>query len=280
MLEIGKRQKLQIRRITPHGAYLGKPGEEDEVLLPGKEMPENAAAGQETEVFLYRDSEDRMIATVREPLIRLGELAQLTVKSVTPIGAFLDWGLEKDLFLPFKEQSGRPQAGMPVLAALYVDKSGRLCATMKIEKYLRADSGHGRDDKVWGTVYSVNPQIGAFVAVENKYFGLVQAKDMGKGYRVGDTLEARVTQVRGDGKLNLNPNRKAYKQLEEDAKSLLALIDSRGGRLPFTDKADPERIKRETGLTKNAFKRAVGHLLKEQKIRLDKDGIFRISELV
>lgn len=274
MLEIGRKQTLQIMRITPHGAYLGKAGvESDAVLLPGKDMPENASVGQEVEVFLYRDSEDRMIATTREPMIKLGELAVLEVKSVTSIGAFLDWGLEKDLFLPFKEQIGKPSSGMKLLVALYVDKSGRLCATMKVEKYLSTASGHRKDDKVWGTVYSINPRIGAFIAVENKYFGLVQAKDLGFGYRIGDRVDARVTQVREDGKLNLNLNQKAYKQMEEDAEDLLQLFDSYNGVLPFTDKAAPELIKEETGMTKNAFKRAVGRLLKEGKISLEEDCI-------
>lgn len=277
MLEIGKKQTLQIMRITPHGAYLGKAGEEsDVVLLPGKDIPQNASVGQNVEAFLYRDSEDRMIATTREPMIKLGELAVLEVKSVTSIGAFLNWGLEKDLFLPFKEQVGKPSAGMKLLVALYVDKSGRLCATMKIEKYLSSKSGFQKDDRVWGTVYSINPRIGAFVAVENKYFGLVQAKDMGFGYRVGDRLEARVTQVREDGKLNLNLNQKAYKQMEEDAEDLLQLFDSYEGVLPFTDKAAPELIKAETGMTKNAFKRAVGRLLKEGKIVLEAECIRRL----
>ena len=281
MLEIGKKQVLQVMRITPHGAYLGKSGQvlsgqtQETVLLPGKEMPEGAGVGQEIEVFLYRDSEDRLIATTKEPLIMLGQLAVLEVKSVTSIGAFLDWGLEKDLFLPFKEQIGKPERGMKLLVALYVDKTGRLCATMKVEKYLSGVSGHQKDDKVWGTIYSINPRIGAFIAVENRYFGLVQAKDMGFGYRIGDRIEARVTQVREDGKLNLNMNQKAYKQMEEDAEDLLQLFDSYDGVLPFTDKAAPELIKRETGMTKNAFKRAVGRLLKAGKISLESDCIRR-----
>ena len=165
---------------------------------------------------------------------------------------------------------------MKLLVALYVDKSGRLCATMKIEKYLSSKSGFQKDDRVWGTVYSINPRIGAFVAVENKSLGLVQAKDRGFGDRVGDRLEARVTQVREDGKLNLNLNQKAYKQMEEDAEDLLQLFDSYEGVLPFTDKAAPELIKAETGMTKNAFKRAVGRLLKEGKIVLEAECIRRL----
>ena len=194
-------------------------------------------------------------------------------KNVTGIGAFLDWGLEKDLFLPFKEQTGRVTEGKQPLVALYVDKSGRLCATMRIEKYLSAKAPFEKDAKVWGTVYGINPQIGAFIAVENRYFGLIQAKDLAVPLRVGDRVEARITKVREDGKLNLSMQQKAYKQLEEDAKSLLELFEQYDGVLPFTDKASPELIKREVGLTKNAFKRAVGHLLKENKIRIEEDCI-------
>jgi len=274
MLEIGKKQNLRIVKINPHGAYLGEPGNVQEtVLLPGKEIPEGAKIGDEVEVFLYKDSEDRLIATTKEPLIKLGELSVLRVKNVTGIGAFLDWGLEKDLFLPFKEQTGRVTEGKQPLVALYVDKSGRLCATMRIEKYLSAKAPFEKDAKVWGTVYGINPQIGAFIAVENRYFGLIQAKDLAVPLRVGDRVEARITKVREDGKLNLSMQQKAYKQLEEDAKSLLELFEQYDGVLPFTDKASPELIKREVGLTKNAFKRAVGHLLKENKIRIEEDCI-------
>ena len=277
MFEIGKKQTLRIVKINPHGAFLGEIGvSSDTVLLPGKEIPEGAKIGHELEVFLYKDSEDRLIATTKDPLIKLGELAVLKVKNTTGIGAFLDWGLEKDLFLPFKEQVGRVSEGKQPLVALYVDKSGRLCATMRIEKYLSAKSPYERDAKVWGTVYSVNPQIGAFVAVENRYFGLIQAKDLAAAIRVGDRVDARVTLVREDGKLNLSMQQKAYKQLEEDAESLLALFDEFDGVLPFTDKASPELIKREVGLTKNAFKRAVGHLLKEKKIRIEEDCIRKL----
>lgn len=277
MLEIGKKQILRIIKINPHGAYLGENGTNQEtVLLPGKEIPEGAKTGHEVEVFLYKDSEDRLIATRKEPLIMLGELAALKVKSTTGIGAFLDWGLEKDLFLPFKEQVGRVTEGKQPLVALYVDKSGRLCATMRIEKYLSARAPYEKDAKVWGTVYSVNPQIGAFVAVENRYYGLIQAKDLAAAIRIGDRVDARVTQVRGDGKLNLSLQQKAYKQLEEDAESLLELFDEYEGVLPFTDKASPELIKHEVGLTKNAFKRAIGHLLKEKKIRIEEDCIKKL----
>lgn len=277
MLEIGKKQTLKIVKINPHGAYLGEPGgAQDTVLLPGKEIPEGAKIGDEVEVFLYKDSEDRLIATTKEPLIKLGELSALRVKNVTGIGAFLDWGLEKDLFLPFKEQTGRVTEGKQPLVALYVDKSGRLCATMRIEKYLSAKTPYEKDARVWGTVYSVNAQIGAFVAVENRYFGLIQAKDLAVSLRVGDRVEARITRVREDGKLNLSMQQKAYKQLEEDAKSLLELFDQYDGVLPFTDKSSPELIKREVGLTKNAFKRAVGHLLKENKIRIEEECIRRV----
>lgn len=277
MLEIGKKQNLKIVKINPHGAYLGEGGVgADTVLLPGKEIPEGAKIGDEVEAFLYKDSEDRLIATMKEPLIKLGELSVLRVKNVTSIGAFLDWGLEKDLFLPFKEQTGRVTEGKQPLVALYVDKSGRLCATMRIEKYLSAKAPLEKDAKVWGTVYGINPQIGAFIAVENRYFGLIQAKDLAVPLRVGDRVEARITKVREDGKLNLSMQQKAYKQLEEDAKSLLELFDQYDGVLPFTDKASPELIKREAGLTKNAFKRAVGHLLKENKIRIEEDCIRKL----
>ena len=149
MLELGKRQKLKIVKSVNFGVYLGEAADAQErVLLPAKEVPEGAAAGDELEVFLYKDSKDRLIATVREPLVKLGDAAVLTVKEVGNIGAFLDWGLEKDLLLPFKEQTRRVRQGEKCLAAVYIDKSSRLCATMNVYEYLQKDSPYKKEDKV------------------------------------------------------------------------------------------------------------------------------------
>ena len=249
MLEIGKRQLLTIVMKVDFGVYLAKEQEadpEEKVLLPRKEVPENAQPGDEIEVFLYRDSKDRMIATVRQPKLSLGEVAVLRVKENGKIGAFLDWGLEKDLLLPFREQVRKVCPGEECLVALYLDKSKRLCATMKVYHYLRTDSPYEKDQKVTGTLYEISDNFGAFVAVDNCYCALIPKKEPLGNARVGDTVEARVTEVLKDGKLSLSLREKAYIQMNEDARKLLKLLEEQGGELPVGDKSSPEKIKELT----------------------------------
>ena len=269
MIELGKRQLLTVVREKEFGVYLAEDiKDETTVLLPGKQVPAGTRVGDRLEVFIYRDSEDRLIATTREPKLQVGETAVLTVKETGKIGAFLDMGLEKDVLLPFKEQTERVRPGQQCLVALYVDKSGRLAATMKVHPYLSGDSPYEKDDRVSGMVYEVSPQIGAFVAVDGRYYGLIPAKEFFGNVRPGDTVQARVTKVRDDGKLDLSLNEKAHIQMNTDAETVMEALEARGGVLPFTDKADPEIIRQEFAMSKNAFKRAVGHLLKEGRVRI------------
>lgn len=274
MLEIGKKQTLEIVKQTDFGVYLAEPGEpEQRVLLPKKEVPEGALTGDSLEVFLYRDSRDRPIATTREPALALGGLAVLKVLEVTKIGAFLDWGLEKDLFLPFKQQTRPVRAGDSCLVGLYLDKSGRLCATMNVYPYLQTDSPYRKDDLVTGVIYETSREFGLFVAVDYKYSALIPRKEAEDRYQIGDVVEARVTAVKADGKLNLSTRKKAYLQMDADAEHILQIIGEYDGVLPFNDKASPEIIERETGLSKNAFKRGVGRLLKEGRIEITERSI-------
>ncbi len=275
-MELGKRQKLKVIRRTENGVYLGEGEPGQLVLLPRKEVPEGTRPGDELDVFLYKDSEDRPIATTAQPPLELGELARLTVSQVTEIGAFLRWGLAKDLFLPFQEQRGKVRPGQDVLVALYVDKSGRLCATMKVYGYLHSGSPYQRNDRVSGTVYQVKEGVGALVAVDNRYFGLIPEQELYTRMQPGDMVQARVTKVRPDGKLDLSPRKKAYAQLNEDAERVWQAILSYGGKLPLHDRSDPEEIKRELQISKAAFKRAVGHLLREQKVRMTEDGVEKV----
>ena len=280
MLEIGKRQLLTIVKKVDFGVYLAKEQEadpEEKVLLPRKEVPENAQPGDEIEVFLYRDSKDRMIATVRQPKLSLGEVALLRVKENGKIGAFLDWGLEKDLLLPFREQVRKVRPGEECLVALYLDKSKRLCATMKVYHYLRTDSPYEKDQKVTGTLYEISDNFGAFVAVDNCYSALIPKKEPLGNARVGDTVEARVTEVLKDGKLSLSLREKAYIQMNEDAQKLLKLLEEQGGELPVGDKSSPEKIKELTGMSKNEFKRAAGNLYKQRLVQVEEHQLYQLS---
>lgn len=275
MIEIGMVQELTVINKTDFGIYLASADKLDEkVLLPKKQVPEGCVEGDTVKVFIYRDSDDRLIATVREPRMVLGEIALLEVKEVTGLGAFLDWGLEKDLFLPYKEQRHEVCPGEVYPIALYVDKSGRLCGTMRIYDYLQEDSPYEKDSQVKGMIYEIHEELGAFVAVDNKYHGLIPQNELLPSYKEGDMVAARVSSVRSDGKLNLSIRKKAYLQMDEDAEAVLQAMERCQGVLPFTDKsADAEQIKKEFCMSKNAFKRAVGRLLKENRIRITDSSI-------
>lgn len=276
MIQLGEIQVLQIAKKVEFGVYLyDGENQEERVLLPGKQAPEGAECGDEVEVFVYRDSKDRLIATTNRPRITLHGVARLRVAQVGKIGAFLDWGLEKDLLLPFKEQTKRVSAGEECLAALYIDKSNRLCATMNVYPYLKNNSSYKKDDRVSGTVYEISENFGAFVAVDDQYSGLIPKRELYGTVRVGDTVNARVTMVKEDGKLDLSIREKAYLQIAADAEKVLKAIDSFDGALPFNDKASPEVIRREMQMSKNEFKRAVGNLLKTGKITITEKAIRR-----
>lgn len=268
---LGKKVRLMIVKEVEFGVYLGN--KEEKVLLPRKQVPRGLEAGDPVEVFLYKDSSDRLIATTNEPKLTLGELAVLKVADVGRIGAFLDWGLEKDLLLPFREQTAKVRKGDEVLAALYVDKSGRLCATMKVYERLRQDPPYQKDDQVEGIVYDTSDNFGVFVAVDDCYSALIPKREAFGSLRVGERVHARVIKVREDGKLDLAVREKAFLQMDADAQMIMERMEASGGKLPFTDKADPELIKRELGLSKNAFKRAVGRLLKSGKIEIREKSI-------
>ena len=281
MIYLGEKQALTIVKKVEFGVYLADvpAGEkayevpEERVLLPVKQVPSGAGIGDEVEVFIYRDSRDRMIATTNMPKITLHKVALLKVAQIGKYGAFLNWGLEKDLLLPFKEQTAKVAEGDDCLVALYIDKSNRLCATMKVYKYLEMESPYKKEEKVEGFVYEISDQFGAFVAVDNRYSALIPKKEIYGAIKVGDKVIARVTAIKADGKLNLSIREKAYLQMDVDAKRVLELIQSYDGVLPFTDKANPEVIRREIQMSKNEFKRAVGRLLKEGKIEITEKAI-------
>lgn len=273
-MKLGQRQVLKIERMKDFGAYLSDDAG-GEVLLPKKQIPENTKIGDEIEVFLYKDSMDRPIATVNKTLIEVGEVKKLRVKSSSSIGAFLDIGIERDVLLPFKEMEVKLIEGDEALVALYVDRSERLAATMRIYPYLKGNVSYKKDDEVKGTVYR-KKDIGIFVAVDDCIYGFIPQKEVYKDYKIGDVVEARVLRVREDGKLDLSPRKRAYMQMNEDALLIYEKLSAQNGILYLSDTSSPERIKEELGLSKNAFKRAIGNLLKEKKIRIEADKILKI----
>lgn len=274
MLKIGEKQILRIDRQVPFGVYLTGDVPNERVLLPRSQVPDGASIGDELEVFLYKDSEDRLIATRKEPKLTLHQVGYLTVIQVSRIGAFLDWGLDKDLLLPYHEQPReRVKEGQTVLVAVYLDKSERLCATMNVYPWLRTDSPYKAGDQVSGVVYETSRNFGAFVAVDSIYSALIPRRELVRELKAGEVVQARVTSIKPDGKIDLSIREKGYLQIDADVEAILNMLNEGGGMIPFTDKAAPELIREKTHMSKNEFKRAVGHLLKENKIFIEDDRI-------
>ena len=291
MILLGRMQTLRVVKKTDFGVYLSDQGMEPDtsfvpeknegvevpsILLP-KAQAKDLTTGDTVEVFIYKDSEDRPIATTAKPNLAMGEIARLTVKEVTNIGAFLDWGLAKDLFLPFKEQTFRVQKGDSVLVSLYIDKSSRLCATAKVYNALKADSPYQREDQVSGTVYEIIDAFGAYVAVDDMFSALIPKKELFTTLKPGEKVSARVTKVQPDGRLVLSIREKSYLQMDTDSALIYDALVKAGGFLPYHDKTSPDLIKAKFGLSKNAFKRAIGHLQKEGKLLIEDDGISKVD---
>lgn len=276
MIKVGKRQKLIINNFSSVGAHLyaGTDDDKDNILLPNNELEgRELKEGDEVEVLIYRDSEDRLIATFRKTEALVGTLAKLEVVDSHPkLGAFLDWGLTKDLMLPRSQQETNVEIGKKYLVGLYEDSKGRVSATMKIYKFLMPSSSINKGDTVSATVYRVNEDIGVFVAVEDRYFGLIPKSECFEKYYVGDELSLRVTRVREDGKLDLSPRKLLSEQMDSDAQLILDKMRILKDNFRFNDKSSPEDILDYFGITKKAFKRAIGNLLKNGLI--EKKGNF------
>lgn len=274
MIELGKLQELEVARLASIGVFLKEAdgSAEEAILLPKSQVPAEVAVGNKLMVFVYKDSEDRMIATMKTPLIRRGELQMLKVIDKNTVGAFLDWGLEKNLFLPFKQQTEKIFVGSEVLVSLYLDKSDRLCATMDVYDLLRDDAPYEVDAQVEGTVYAIK-EAGAFVAVDNLYHGLVPSKEVHGDLSYGEVRSFRVTKVREDGRLDLSTRAKAHLQMDEDSTHILEILSRNNGFLALNDNSTPEDIAKTLKLSKKAFKRAIGKLYKDHKIEIVDDGI-------
>lgn len=283
MIKVGKRQKMIVDRFTSVGAYLNEINNEEEnenisILLPNNELEgRELKEGDEVEVLIYMDSEDRPIATFRKTEALAGTLAKLEVTDVHPtLGAFMDWGLKKELLLPKGQQVTKVEKGKRYLVGIYEDSKGRLSATMKIYKFLLPTTSLKKNDVVSGTVYGINDEIGVFVAVEDRYFGLIPKNEYFKDYKIGDEIEARVIRVREDGKIDLSPRDLAYLQMDKDAEFILSKMRLLGDAFGFTDKSNSEEIVDYFNMSKKAFKRAIGTLLKNGKIEKNEKGYFRI----
>lgn len=281
MIKLGEMQELEVAKKVDIGVYLKSEANEkpeDRVLLPLKQVPENTQVGDKINVFVYRDSNDRIIATVRRPKIVMGEIAYLKVVEMSRIGAFLNWGLEKDLFLPFKEQVGDIRLNGEYMVGLYIDKSDRLCATMNLFKVLRTDSPYKVNDLVKGTVFSLKRGLGAMVAVDGKYLGLIHEGEILKPLHPGQVVEVRVSNVKEDGKLDLSLKDSPRLQIDKDGEKILKELIKNKGSLPLNDDTSPEEINNLVGMSKSSFKKAAGRLMKKGIIIMTREGIKMLGQ--
>ena len=274
---IGHHVTLAIRRFGPPGALLAV-NDDEELLLIGSEIPEGARTGDEVEVFVYLDSEARPIATTRMSKVELGEVAFLEVTELTRFGAFVDWGMAKELLVPFAEQTADMRVGSRYAIGLYMDDSGRLAGTMRVSEMLRSgaeDVEWKEDEWVEGEAWRYEPEIGLFVIVERRFVGLVPRAEPHSLSR-GEAARFRVTNVLPDGKIELSLRGHAHEELAGDADRIFAKL-SRPNPPKLGDKSSPDEIRDAFGISKKAFKRAVGRLLKEGSVVIAPDGTLVVA---
>ena len=267
---------MRVVRLGEMGAFLDAEtgNTSDDVLLHTQQQTAPVAVGDEVEVFLYRDPKRRLTASMRVPKMKEGQIARMKVVNVSKDGAFLDVGAERGIFMPFAGMRGRPRIGERVWAKLYTDKSGRFAVTMEVEDEMRRASkpaeGVKVGDSVTGEIYNYTDK-GAFLFSKERYIVFIDKMEMKTRPRVGETVTARVTFLREDGRLNASLREVKEKALVTDSDAILALMRERHGRMPYSDATSPEIIRDKFGISKAAFKRALGHLLKEGKIE-QRDG--------
>jgi predicted RNA-binding protein (virulence factor B family) len=275
MANIGKRNLLPIVRGAPPGFYLDG-GTHGEILLPGRLIPPGATPGGKIDVFVYRDSEDRLVATPQKPLVMVGQFAMLRVVSINPrIGVFLDWGMDKDLLLPMREMLGPVNEGEHVFVQVMLDeRTDRLIATTRLNRRLSLapDGTYHEGDAVSLIVMSRSP-LGYNMIVNDAHRGLLYESDANGRLEPGDRFDGYVRSIRPDGKLDLALGKSGYRRIAPLTEQIIGILTAQGGRLPFNDNSPPETIREYFGVSKKAFKQAIGSLFRERRIFIDPDGI-------
>lgn len=272
MLKIGDYNELEVSKEMDFGVYLDS--DEGEILLPKKYVPEGLTQGDRINVFIYKDSEDRLIATTKEPKARVGDIAYLEVKDTNRYGAFLDWGLDKDLLVPFSEQKIRMTAGNSYFVKVYFDEeSKRVAATQKINRYLLKDiSDLNEGDEVDLLVYKFT-ELGISVIINNKYMGVVYKNDIFIKIDIGDKLKGFISKIREDGKIDVSIRKRGFNKVLDSTDVIIKKLQEAGGFLPLTDKTSPQVIEETLEMSKSAFKKSIGMLYKQRKIEITDSGI-------
>ena len=273
MATIGQLHTLRVVKQRAFGVYLDG-GSLGEILLPRKYVPEDSQIGDNVEVFVYCDSEDAVIATTQRPYAMAGDFALLTVVAVNRIGAFLDWGLEKDLLVPFREQQHKMEEGRSYLVRIYLDeKSNRLVASSRLDKFLDNQPADFQEEQKVQLIIGDQTDIGYKAIVENTHWGVVYKNEIFQELTKGQTLDGFIKKVRADGKIDICLHKSGYEKITGTAERVVAALKEHGGFLPLTDKSSPEMIYEHFGISKKTYKKAIGTLYKKRRITIENDGI-------
>ena len=273
MVRIGKPSLLEVVKFTEQGAYLDG-GPYGEILLPNRYVPENCKEEDEINVFISFDSEDRIVATTDFPVAMVGEFALMPVVDVTPVGAFLDWGLPKNLFVPFREMYSKFEEGRSYVVYVYVDeKSGRIAASAKLKKFLNKDFAEFKEDDEVDLLIAKRTDLGYNAIINGTHLGIIYSNEVFKPIHIGDKVKGFVKKIREDGKVDLSLEKIGYHKVDPVANEILEKLKANAGYLQLNDKSDPELIKSELGISKKTFKKAIGALYKNKLITIEDDGI-------
>jgi len=277
MVKVGVYNNLKVLRITGIGAYLDDGA--DGILLPKRFVPPGLRAGEEIEVFVYHDSDNRLIATTQKPKGIVGDLVQLKVVSVTKQGAFLDWGLMKDIFVPASQQRSKMLVGGEYMVQIYIDeRTGRVAATEKTESKLSNDVLTVKEMELVDLVISRSTDIGYVVIINDKHTGMLYTNEVFQAVEPGQKLKGYIKKIRPDNKIDVALGKPGYKRVEDETTKIMGLLTANNGYLPYNDKSSPEDIYTFFGMSKKAFKMAVGSLYKQQLISLTQTGIQLVGE--
>jgi len=279
MANIGERAKLVVLRATTPGLFLDSEGELGDILLPGIEAPRDAQPGDVLDVFLYCDSEDRPIATLDYPKVMPGEFAYLECVAVAGIGAFLDWGLPKDLFVPLREQKDRLEEGRSYVVYVYVDEtSGRIVASRRLNRNFSKEAPHYLVGEEVDLMLYGKTDLGYKAIINGEHSGVLFENEVFRRLRAGEKTVGYIQQIRDDGKIDLSLNPPGRKRIDNLETRVENELDKRGGYWELCDSSSPEAISKALGVSKKAFKQATGALFRKRKITIGKDGIRKVEE--
>ncbi|MGZ3776014.1 MAG: CvfB family protein, partial [Pseudobdellovibrionaceae bacterium] len=272
MVQIGQLNKLKVIKHVDFGVYLDG-GNEGEILLPLRDMPDSCEVGDLVEVFICYDSDDRLIATTHIPFAMVGEFAHLKVKAKESVGAFLDWGLPKDLFLPFAEQTRELRIGHYVVVYIYLDKSDRISASMRLDRYIDKEPVQYSAGEAVDLMIAARTDLGFKAIINNRHWGILYENEVFQKIDIGQKLKGFIKKIRDDGKVDLSLSKIGYAAAEDIAEKILSTLQAKGGFLNITDKTSPETIYKLFGVSKKKYKMALGGLYKKRLISIDEDGI-------